>query len=158
METPEPVVRLRCPDAADEERCRAILEQGGLRLERQLTWLVVRDADPDRVNELLVAGGALGRVAAREQIGKLLGFVLDHGGALAGREASLRSNVARVLSTSGLERRWAPRPDAALVAGAARLHEDLMSTGAGFVSWERFLELLCHPAPAAPARPGGPGS
>jgi hypothetical protein len=147
METAEPVVRLRCPDPADEERCRAILERGGLRLERQLTWLVVRDAHPDRVNELLVAGGAHGRVAAREQIGKLLGFVLDHGGALAGREASLRSNVARVLATSGLERRWAPRADAELLAGAADLHEGLMATGAGFVSWERFLELFCRPGP-----------
>jgi hypothetical protein len=151
METPEPVVRLRCPDAPDEERCRAILERSGLRLERQLTWLVVRDADPDRVNELLVAGGAIGRVAAREQVGKLLGFVLDHGGRLAGREASLRSNVARVIATSGLERRWTPRPDPELVVAAARLHEWLMASGAGFVSWERFLELFCRPAPPGPA-------
>jgi hypothetical protein len=155
MQTPEPVVRLRCPDAPDEERCRAILERSGLRLERRLTWLVVRDADPDRVNELLVAGGALGRVVAREQIGKLLGFLLDHGGRLAGREATLRSNVARVLATSGLERRWAPLPDAELVAAAARLHEWLMANGAGFVPWERFLELFCRPSPSeAPGTAG----
>ena len=152
METLEPVVRIRCAGEADEARCRAILERAGLRPERQLTWLAVRDADPDRVNDLLVAGGALGRVAAREQIGKLLGFLLDHGGRLAGREASLRANVARVLASAGLERRWSPRGDAELAAAAAGLHAWLMESGAGFVTWERFLEAFCRPAsPAGPA-------
>jgi len=155
METVEPVVRIRCPTPEEEERSRAILERAGLHPEQQLTWLVVRDADPDRVNEALVAGGALARVAAREQVGKLIGFVLDHGGALAGRESSLRNNVARVLSSAGLERRWRPRAVGELVAAAAALHEYLMSSGAGFVSWERFLDLFCQGVPPAsvPSRP-----
>jgi hypothetical protein len=153
MQTPEPVVRVRCPTPEEEERSRAILERAGLRPDRQLGWLVVRDADPDRVNEVLVAGGALARVAAREQIGKLLGFVLDHRGSMAGRESSLRNIVGRVLSSAGLERRWAPLPDDRLAAGAAALHEYLMTTGAGFVSWERFLELFCQAAGTA-AAPG----
>src|SRR5512136_2677605 len=152
METPEHVVRVRCPSPEDEERSRVLLERDEMQTERQLTWLVVRDADPDRANEVLVAGGALARVAAREQVCKLVGFVLDHGGALSGREASLRNNVGRVLSAAGLERRWAVRPDVELVEGSRALHEFLMASGAGFVSWERFLGLFCRPAPEAPTR------
>ena len=142
----ESVVRIRCPSPADEARCRAILAQAGLAPEAQLTWLVVRDADPDRVNELLVEGGAVGRVAAREQIGQLIGFVLDHGPRMESRAASLRSNVNRVLTTAGLQARWAPRPEAEMPAAAAALHEFLMETRGGFVSWDRFTGMFCVPA------------
>ena len=146
METPEPVVRIRCPAPQDEARCRALLERAGLAPESHLTWLAVRDADPDRVNDLLVQGGALGRVAAREQIGKLIGFVIDHGPALDARAASLRATVARVLTTSGLGARWAARPEGEMGAAGAALHEYLMETRGGFVSWERFTGLFCRPA------------
>ncbi len=151
METREPVVRIRCPSPEDEVRCRALLEKAGLSPESQLTWLAVREADPDRVNDLLVEGGAVGRVAAREQIGKLIGFVLDHGPELAARAGSLRATVARVLSTSGLGARWTPRPEEEMAQAGAALHEYLMETRGGFVSWERFTELFCRPA-------GGSGS
>ena len=146
METPEPVVRIRSPSPEDEARCRALLEKAGLAPESQLTWLAVRDADPDRVNDLLVEGGAVGRVAAREQIGKLIGFVIDHGPGLEARAGSLRSNVARVLSTAGLGARWAPRPEEEMGQAGAALHEYLMETRGGFVSWERFTGLFCRPA------------
>jgi hypothetical protein len=122
VETPEPVVRIRCPAPEDEARCRALLERAGLAPGSHLTWLAVRDADPDRVNELLVEGGAVGRVAAREQIGKLVGFVIDHGPALDARAASLRATVARVLTTSGLGARWAARPEGEMGAAGAALH------------------------------------
>ena len=144
----EPVVRIRCPSPEDEALCRAILERAGLAPERQLTWLVVREAHPDAVNEALAAGGAAGRAVAREQVGKVVGFVLDHGPDLAGRGASLAATVARGLAAPGLERRWAPRPVGVLVRGAAELHAYLVETAGGFVSWERFLELFCRPAPA----------
>jgi len=146
VETPEPVVRIRSPSPEDEARCRALLEKAGLAPESQLTWLAVRDADPDRVNDLLVEGGAVGRVAAREQIGKLIGFVIDHGPGLEARAGSLRSNVARVLSTAGLGARWAPRPEEEMGQAGAALHEYLMETRGGFVSWERFTGLFCRPA------------
>jgi hypothetical protein len=110
----------------------------------------VRDADPDRVNELLVEGGALGRVAAREQIGKLVGFVIDHGPALEGRAGSLRSTVGRVLTSAGLTGRWTPRPEAEMPAAAAALYEHLMATRGGFVSWERFTGLFCRPVAGPP--------
>jgi hypothetical protein len=146
VETPEPVVRIRCPAPEDEARCRALLEKAGLAPESHLTWLAVRDADPDRVNDLLVQGGAVGRVAAREQIGQLIGFVIDHGPALDARAASLRATVARVLTTSGLGARWAARPEGEMGAAGAALHEYLMETRGGFVSWERFTGLFCRPA------------
>ena len=145
METPEPIVRIRCPSPEDEVRCRALLSKAGLVPESQLTWLAVRDADPDQVNDLLVAGGAVGRVAAREQIGKLIGFVIDHGPALDGRAGSLRATVTRVITTAGLTTRWAPRPEDEMGAAGAALHEYLMETGGGFVSWERFTGLFCAP-------------
>ena len=119
MPSPLPVVRIRCPTPEDEARCRAILERAGAAPERQLTWLAVRDADPDAVNELLVAGGAAGRVAVREGIGKLIGFLIDHEGRMAGREASLASTIARILSAGGLDRRWGPRPERELGLAAA---------------------------------------
>ena len=148
METPEPIVRIRCPAPEDEARCRALLEKAGLVPESQLTWLAVRDADPDRVNDLLVLGGAVGRVAAREQIGKLIGFVIDHGPALDARAGSLRATVTRVLTTAGLGARWAPRAEGEMGAAGAALHEYLMETRGGFVSWERFTGLFCRPAGA----------
>jgi hypothetical protein len=146
VETTEPVVRIRCPSPEDEVRCRALLEKAGLSPESQLTWLAVREADPDRVNDVLVEGGAIGRVAAREQIGKLIGFVIDHGPVLAERAGSLRATVARVLSTSGLGTRWTPRPEEEMGPAGAVLHEYLMETRGGFVSWERFTGLFCLPA------------
>ncbi len=145
METPEPIVRIRCPAPEDEVRCRALLSKAGLVPESQLTWLAVRDADPDQVNDLLVAGGAVGRVAAREQIGKLIGFVIDHGPALDPRAGSLRATVTRVITTSGLSARWAPRPEEEMGQAGAALHGYLMESGGGFVSWERFTGLFCRP-------------
>jgi hypothetical protein len=144
VETTEPVVRIRSPSPDDEARCRALLERAGLVPESQLTWLAVRDADPDQVNELLVLGGAVGRVAAREQIGKLIGFVIDHGPALDARASSLRATVARVVGTAGLGARWTPRPEEEMGASGAALHEYLMETRGGFVSWERFTGLFCR--------------
>lgn len=152
METPEPVVRIRCPGPEDEARCRALLEKAGLAPEAQLTWLAVRDADPDRVNDLLVEGGAAGRVVAREQIGKLVGFVIDHGPAVAVRAGALRANVARVLSAAGLQERWEPRPEGEVAAAGAALHEYLMETRGGFVSWERFTGGFCYPRVALRSR------
>jgi hypothetical protein len=149
VETPEPIVRIRCPGPEDEARCRSVLEKAGLAPEAQLTWLAVRDADPDRVNDLLVAGGAQGRVAAREQVGKLVGFVIDHGPALGARAGSLRANVARVLSTAGLQGRWEPRAEEDMAAAGQALHEHLMETRGGFVSWERFTGLFCRPVALA---------
>ena len=149
METREPVVRIRCPSPEDEARCRAILEKAGLVPETQLTWLAVRDADPDRVNALLVEGGAVGRVAVREQIGKLVGFVIDHGPALEGRGGALRATVARVISAGGLGARWTPLPEEELSAAGAALHERLMATRGGFVSWEEFTRRFCRSASPA---------
>jgi hypothetical protein len=156
MEIREPVVRVRCPTPEDEERCRAALERAGLAPERQLTWLAVRDADPDGVNDLLVAAGVAGRVVVREQVGKLLGFVLDHGPELGARAGSLRANVARTLSAGGLERRWVPRPDAELVAAARELHEHLMRSRGGFVSWGEFTRRFCRPGQEGAAEPPSP--
>ena len=149
METPEPVVRIRCPSPEDEARCRTVLQKAGLVPETQLTWLAVRDADPDRVNDLLVEGGAAGRVAAREQVGKLIGFVIDHGPSLDARAGSLRATVTRILSTAGLTARWSPRPEEEMGGAGAALHEYLMETRGGFVSWERFTGLFCRAADAA---------
>jgi hypothetical protein len=143
----EPLVRIHSPSPEDEVRCRAVLEKAGLAPEAQLTWIAVRGEDPDRVNEILVEGGALGRVVVREQIGKLIGFVIDHGPALGGRAGSLRANVTRVLSAAGLSSRWAPRPEGEMGAAGAALHEFLMQTRGGFVSWERFTGLFCRREP-----------
>jgi hypothetical protein len=121
----EPAVRIRC-GPEDDARCRAALERAGFAPERSLGWL-----------------------------GKLVGWVLDHGGDLEARAVNVRTLVARVLEDGGLAARWTPRPDAALVAGARALHEDLMATGAGFVPWERFLALFCEARVSGPAsRPG----
>ena len=148
----EPLVRIRCPSPEDELRCRALLEKAGLAPEPHLTWIAVREQDPDRVNDLLVDGGALGRVVVREQIGKLVGFVIDHGPKLEGRSGSLRANVTRVLTSAGLSGRWSPLPEAEMGRAGAALHEYLMSTRGGFVSWERFTGLFCRRE-----ADGGPG-
>jgi hypothetical protein len=140
----EPIVRIRCPGPEEEARVSAALRRAGLQPERSLTWLVVRDADPDAVNEALAAGGALARVAAREQIGKLIGWLIDRQGDLAGREVNVRNLCARVLSEAGLASRHALKDEAALVEGARALYQQLVATGAGFVTWERFLELFCR--------------
>ena len=139
----EPVVRIHCRSPDDEARCRRILAARGLTPEMVLTWLVVRDANPDAVNEALVEGGAHSRVAARERIGQLLGWLIDRQGDVAGRARNLRSLVERVLGDAGLGTRYAPRDDRALVASAQALFEDLLASGGGFVSWERFLALFC---------------
>ena len=143
----EPVVRIRCPTAEDEARAREALEAAGLRPERSLTWLVVREADPDAVNRALVEGGAAARVAAREQLGRLLGWLLDRQGDLGGREVNVKNLCARILSEAGLSGRHALKDEAALAEGARALTEELLATGGGFVSWERFLSLFCRPAP-----------
>ncbi|BDG10441.1 hypothetical protein [Anaeromyxobacter paludicola] len=142
MET-EPLVRIRCKTPEEEARCVAALTRAGYAPRSALTWLVVPDAHPDRVNEALVAGGAHARVAAREQIGRLIGYLLDRQGDLAGRAANVKNLCERVLSEAGLADRYALRPEPELLAGAAALHAELVATAGGFVSWERFLELFC---------------
>jgi len=134
----EPIVRLRCPPE-QEVRTRNALEIAGLAAERSLTWLVVRDADPDRVDEALAEAGALVRVAVRERIAALLGWLVDHGGVVAGREAALTRLVERVVADGGLERRYAARPVAELTAAAAAFHERLLSTGAARLPWPEFV-------------------
>ncbi len=145
---PEPVVRIRCAPE-EEARTRAALARAGLEAERSLTWLVVRDVDPDAVNEALAAGGAATRTAVRERIAKLVGWLLDREGEVDGRGVNLTALVSRVLEDGGLAARYRPRGEGALLEGARALYEDLMATGAGLVPWERFLELFCE-ARAAP--------
>ncbi len=140
----EPVVRIRCPNPDDEARCRRALASAGLTAESSLTWLVVRDADPDEVNRVLVAGGAQGRVVVREGIGKLIGWIIDRQGALEGRARNVKSLVERTLSDGGLATRWAPRPDDELLASAQALHARLMAEGAPFLSWGEFLALFAR--------------
>lgn len=146
----EPVVRIRC--APEQEACtRAALAARGLQAERSLTWLVVRGASPDQVNEALAAGGATARAAVRERLGALLGWILDHGGRLEGHEAALERQVRRVLEDGGLTQRYAPRDAPALRAAAAALHERLLASGAGFVPWDDFVEACCVERPAGEA-------
>ena len=141
----EPVVRIRCRSPEDEARSRRILQAAGLAPEESLTWLVVRDAHPDAVNLLLVEGGALGRTIVREDIGKLVGWLIDRQGALAGRARNVKSLVERTLANAGLAQRYAPRPDDELTASAEALNRTLMAEGAPLVTWDRFLELFCVP-------------
>ncbi len=143
----EPVVRIRCPPEA-EARCAAALARAGFAAERSLTWLVVRDASPDAVNAALAAGGAEPRTAVRVRIGQLLGWLLDRQGAIQGRGANLTALVSRVLEEGGLAARYRPRPEAALLSSAADVYEHLLATGAGFVSWDRFVEAFCEERPA----------
>jgi hypothetical protein len=139
----EPVVRIRCePD--DEARCRAALTRAGFEPERSLSWLVVRDASPDAVNDALVAGGAIPRVAVRARIGQLIGWLLDKEGKLENRGVNVAALVSRVIEEGGLAARYRPRPEPELLRAAAALHEHLLATGAGFVSWDRFVEDFCE--------------
>lgn len=118
--------------------------RAGFAPERSLTWLVVREASPDAVNDALAAGGAEPRVAVRARIGQLLGWLLDRQGAIQGRGANLTALVSRVLDEGGLAARYRPRPEAALLSAAAATYEHLMATGAAFVSWDRFVEAFCE--------------
>jgi hypothetical protein len=138
----EPQVRIRCTPE-QEPRTRAALAARGFAPERSLTWLVVRDACPDEVNEALAAGGAPTRAAVRERLGGLLGWLLDHAGRVEGHEAALERQVARVLEEGGLGARYAPRGAACLREAAAALHERLLATGAALVPWEAFVEACC---------------
>ncbi len=144
MPRTEPVVRIRCPPES-EARCVAVLTRAGFAPERSLTWLLVRDASPDAVNDALAAGGAEPRTAVRARIGQLVGWLLDRQGALERRGANVTALVSRVLEEGGLSARYRPRPEPALLAAAAEVYEHLMATGAGFVSWDRFVELFCEP-------------
>ena len=139
-----PVVRIRC-SVEHEPRTTSALARAGFEAERSLTWLVVRDADPDAVNEALAAGGAVPRAAVRERIGQLVGWVLDREGRIDGRGANVEALVKRVLDEGGLSALLRPRPQAALLASARELHEHLMATGAAFVAWPRFVAWFCEP-------------
>jgi hypothetical protein len=141
----EPLVRIRCAGPEDDARCRAALAAAGYAPEASLTWLVVRDADPDAVNEALVAGGAHGRVVARERVGQLVGWLIDRQGDVAARARNVRSLVERALGDTGLDRRYAPKPDAALVAAAAALYERVVAESAPFVSWDDVVTAFCDP-------------
>lgn len=139
----EPVVRIRC--APDEEaRTVEALARAGFAAERSLTWLVVRDAPPDSVNEALAAGGAAPRVAVRQRIGQLVGWVLDRQGRLEGRAVNVEALVRRVLEDGGLTARYRARPGRALLEAAAALQEHLMASGAAMLTWDRFVELFCE--------------
>jgi hypothetical protein len=140
----EPVVRVRYASPEDEGRCRRALTAAGFAPEPSLTWLVVRDADPDAVNRALVSGGARGRAAVREAIGKLIGWLIDRQGALEGRSRNVKALVERVLADGGLAARYEPRPDDELLAGAGALHAELMALGAPFLSWASFVERFCR--------------
>lgn len=148
----EPLVRIRC-DPDEEARCRAALARAGFEAERSLTWLVVRDASPDAVNEALAAGGARPRVAVRQRIGQLIGWLLDREGKLEGRGVNVQALVRRVLEEGGLAERYRPKPLPALLAGAAVLHGELVATAAGIVPWDRFVELFCDEAALDSAPP-----
>jgi hypothetical protein len=140
----EPVVRVRCASPEDEGRCRRALQAAGFAPEASLTWLVVRDADPDAVNRALVSGGALGRVVVREAIGKLVGWLIDRQGALDGRSRNVKALVERVLADGGLGARYEPRSDDELLAEARALYAELMARGAPFLSWGSFVDRYCH--------------
>jgi len=136
------VVRIRCPPE-QEARCLSALERAGFHGERSLTWVVVRDAPPDAVNEALVAGGATVRVAARQRLGVLVGWLLDHGHELEGRGVNLETLVGRVLEDAALGARYRPRPVAELLGAAAAEHERLTATGAAMLRWDEFVERFC---------------
>ncbi len=138
----EPVVRIRCAPG-DVARAEAALEKWGLAAERSPTGLLVRDADPDAVNEALAAGGAVSRVVVRERIGKLVGWLIDREGRLDGRGVNVRALVSRVLEEGGLAGRYAPKPEGALLAAALASYGELMATGAARVSWASFVERFC---------------
>jgi hypothetical protein len=145
----EPVVRIRPAGEGDEARCLRALEARSLAAEASLTWLVVRDASPDDVNDALVDGGAHGRVVVRERIGQLVGWLLDRQGALEGRARNVRSLVERTLSDGGLAARYAAKDDGALLAAATALYERLLAEGAPFVGWDAFVDAFCVPGARA---------
>jgi hypothetical protein len=158
MPLTEPVVRIRCAPE-QEGRCLAALARAGFEGERSLTWIVVRNAAPDAVNEALVAGGAGVRVAGRERLGQLIGWLLDRAGRLEGRGVNVETLVKRVLEDAGLTARYAPRPIPALLAAAAAEHERLLATGAARLDWDAFVERFCvgpldSGAAPLPSRPG----
>jgi hypothetical protein len=138
----EPVVRIRCPPE-DEARTIEVLARAGFAAERSLTWLVVRDAAPDAVNDALAAGGAAPRVAVRQRIGQLVGWVLDRQGRLEGKAVNVEALVRRVLEDGGLTARYRPRPSPELLQAARTLHEHLLATGAAMLAWDRFVQLFC---------------
>lgn len=138
----EPVVRIRCPPE-EEARCLAALARAGFHGERSLTWIVVRDAPPDAVNEALAAGGAEVRVAARERLGQLVGWLLDRAGRLEGKAVNVEALVSRVLEDAGLATRYRPRPAAELLAAAAAQYERLLATGAALLRWDDFVDGFC---------------
>lgn len=150
----EPVVRIQTKSPEELARCRDILTRAGYAIEESgptrlptvgaptPVWILVRDAHPDAVNEELVKGGAFARVAAREQIARLLAYLIDRQGQLADRAMNLRNLAGRVLEEAGLADRYALKADAELVQGSLELYERLMATGAGFVKWEEFLSLF----------------
>lgn len=139
----EPLVRVRCASPEDEVRCLRLLEAAGLGPEKVLTRLVVRSADPDEVNRLLVAGGAQGRVVVREQMGKLIGWLIDRQGAFEGRSRNVKSLVERVIGEGGLAERYAPKTEQALLGAARVLYERLMAEGAPHLAWADFVGLFC---------------
>jgi hypothetical protein len=79
----------------------------------------------------------------RERIGQLVGWLLDREGKLAGRGVNVETLVRRVIDEGGYGARYASRPIPELLASAAALHEDLMTSGAAMVGWPRFVALFC---------------
>jgi hypothetical protein len=142
----EPVVRIRCPPE-EETRCLAALARGGFTGERVLTWVVVRDAPVDAVNEALVSGGAAVRVAARERLGQLVGWLLDRGGKLEGKAVNVEALVSRAIDDAGLSARYRARPGPELLAAARAEHERLVATGAGMLRWDDFVDRFCAVKP-----------
>lgn len=138
----EPVVRIRCPPE-EEARCLAALAGGGFTGERVLTWVVVRNAPVDEVNEALVSGGAGVRVAARERIGQLVGWLLDRAGKLDGKAINVESLVSRAIDDAGLGARYRPRPGPELLEAARAEHERLLASGAGLLRWDEFVDRFC---------------
>lgn len=139
----EPAVRIRC-DPEEEARCRAALSRAGFQAERSLSWLVVRDASPDLVNEALVTGGAVPRVAVRARIGQLIGWLLDKEGKIENRGVNVAALVSRVIEEGGLAARYRPRTEPELLRAAGALYEHLVASGAGFLSWDRFVTDFCE--------------
>ena len=139
----EPQVRIRCPPER-EARCLEALARAGYRGERSLNWVVVREAAPDAVNECLAAGGAEVRVAARERLGQLVGWLLDRGGRLEGKGVNVEALVSRVVEEAGLGGRYRPRPRAELLEAAAAEYERLLATGAAMLRWDDFVERFCE--------------
>ncbi len=145
----EPVVRIRCPPE-EEARCLTALSRGGFTGERVLTWVVVRNAPVDQVNEALVSGGAAVRVAARERLGQLVGWLLDRAGKLDGKAVNVEALVSRALEDAGLTARYRPRSSPELLAAARDEHERLLSTGAAMLRWDDFVDRFCAAKDAAP--------